>query len=209
VATLCGDDGPCYEAVRLEILDGTDRTPKISVTLENSALNRLSKLLLHLAAQFPGEHWGDFILPGGLPDLSRTIVAGHSLGGGEAAIVCMNTGCARAVLFSAVIDSVGSPPQPAPWLTVAPLTPSSSFFGFVHTADPAVGAIEASWGALALPGSLTSVDGAAPPYAGSQRLTTSLSVSMPHLATAIDAETPMAADGTPVYTPAWTTLIGP
>jgi hypothetical protein len=53
--------------VRLEILDGTDRTPLVDVDRANSIENRLIKLLQYLDANRPGEGWGGFLDAAGQP----------------------------------------------------------------------------------------------------------------------------------------------
>ncbi|MGE5352631.1 MAG: BPSS1187 family protein, partial [Acidobacteriota bacterium] len=87
LADLCSKstDSACYEKVRLEVLDGKDRTQLVNVSRQNSIENRLSKLLIYLKTNYPNDLWNLYLKPDGTPEWSLIIVAGHSLGGGMAA----------------------------------------------------------------------------------------------------------------------------
>src|SRR6267142_2194885 len=81
------DPSSCYENVRLDVLDGGDRSfPVADVSEANSIDNRLTKLLLYLDSAYPDEGWSRF-LKHGEPRWSRIAVAGHSQGGGQAAMI--------------------------------------------------------------------------------------------------------------------------
>ncbi len=207
LATACGSDLTCYEPARLEIFDGIDRSSQVSVDPANSILNRFVKVLQFLDAKFPSEDWGGF-LQNGNPRWGEIAVAGHSQGGGEAAIIGKTLAVARVALFSAPIDSSNG--VPADWVGPPLATPVSQYFGFVQQFDPAFSDITTNWVALGMgdSGSLTSVDNTSPPYGGSHELQSGRFVLHPHNATAVDADTPFAG-GVPVYKPVWDTLLGP
>src|SRR3954464_3526857 len=51
----------CAFNARMEILDGKGESTVVSVDRANSIENRLTKLLQHLAATYPGEGWSQFV----------------------------------------------------------------------------------------------------------------------------------------------------
>ena len=75
--------------------------------------DRLTKLLGFLAAHYPMEGWSRF-LADDKPKWSQIALSGHSQGGGEAAMLAKLRVVARVVLFSSVVDRVGT--QAAPWV---------------------------------------------------------------------------------------------
>lgn len=105
VNSLCGGmntDLDCYANVRLEILDGTDRTPLVDVNRANSAENRIIKLLIYLRSQYPNDNWGQFLIDDSTINWSKIIVSGHSQGGGHAGILGRYHSVARVVMFAAM-----------------------------------------------------------------------------------------------------------
>jgi hypothetical protein len=109
----------------------------------------------------------------------------------------------RALLFDAT--------EPAPWTRTAFATPPGRLFGFVHTEEPIYDGIVRSWENIDLPGVLTTVDGAAPPYGDSHRLTTSFlecngdpeSLGFYHNCPVVDDFLPFDDTGTPLFQPVW------
>jgi pimeloyl-ACP methyl ester carboxylesterase len=188
VESICQADGngsDCYEEVRREIVYGVDTSPLVSVSRANSIVNRLVKLLQHL-------QWSQY-LSGTQPRWDHIVIAGHSQGGGHAALLARDHTVARAVFFASPTDwsSTGTPD----WLVAPSATPLDRYFGFVHTADHVTPLL--NWAAMGVPGSVTSVDGADAPYGGAHRLTTSADVSFPHGAVAVNAH---------LYADVWTYL---
>ena len=132
----------CYEQVRLERIDGIDRSALVSVTPANGIENRLAKLLQYLDATYPAEGWGQY-LSGGTVRWDLAIVAGHSQGGGMAAMLGTIHTVARVAMFSWK-DTITAL-QPAPWLSNAKATPIDRWYGFSHQhsgADPRGGGVE-------------------------------------------------------------------
>jgi hypothetical protein len=196
----------CPEDARIEIITGADTSPRIAVDRANSIENRLVKLLEYLARVAPDEGWGDF-LRDGAPVWERMAVAGHSQGGGHAAMMGKLHLVHRALLFSAT--------EPAPWTTEAPFTPADRYFGFAHSQESAILPMRLSWANLGLPGPLTSVNSAAAPTNNSHRLITGLmprgdvGESNYHGCVVVDFYTPLQADGlTPVFRQTWRYMIG-
>src|SRR5919202_395636 len=68
------DDALCSENMRLEVLDGVDRTDRVDVSPANSIDNRLTKLLVWLDENYAHEGWSQF-LEDGAPDWRRIVVS--------------------------------------------------------------------------------------------------------------------------------------
>lgn len=201
------DPNACFENARLEVLDGIDRTPVVNVNRANSIDNRLTKLLRYLDEQFPEEGWSRF-LAHGEPRWSRIAVAGHSQGGGQAAMIAKLRVVPRVAMFSAVPDSV--PGLGAPTWEAEHATPSERYWGLVHEHDGFFGGITAGWVALGMNafGALVRVEASGPPYDFTHSLKTDLiprtgSFADAHPSTVQDSFTPVGPDGTPLLLDAW------
>ena len=205
----------CYEATRLETIDGVDRGPLIDVSPANSIDNRLTKLLEYLAAQYPDEGWSQFLVDGA-PKWPLIAVGGHSLGGNTAAMIAKIRLVARVVLFSAVNDTLnaadgGATASPA-WV-VGHVTPVDRYYGIAHDDDPTgFAAIRASWESIGLAafGPAVAPEVSDPPYGWSHMLVTDLppqAGTNPHGAPSNDLNTPLAPDGTPLLRDAWDYLL--
>jgi hypothetical protein len=215
VASLCSgsSDANCFGDTREEILTGSDTSAAVAITRANSIENRLIKLLQVLHTQAPSEGWGAYLNAAGEPDWSRIRVAGHSQGGGHAAFIAKRYAVDRAIYFGAPADATAS--GLAPWVSVPGMTPGTRQAGFTHLRDElaALTVVSATWQALGLTGTLTSVDGASPPYGGARQLTTdaapapgATALSPLHSTPIVDGVTPLAADGKPLFAPVWRTL---
>lgn len=219
VEGLCQESGAedCHAQVRSEILTGQDATPLVRITPANSIVNRLHKLLQWLHAQFPDEGWDRFV-GDAAPDWSRITVAGHSQGGGHAAFIAKRVQVARAVYFGAPPDWNINRDAPALWLGTPGATPASRQYGFVHLRDNVVppSRADAAWQRLGMAGTLRLIDGASPPYEGTQRLATDLAFNPASRATnpyhhspVTDESTPLDAQGVPRYRALWEWLCFP
>jgi cyclophilin family peptidyl-prolyl cis-trans isomerase len=223
IGSLCNDDADvdCHGKAREEVVTGVNLSTKVDVNRANSIVNRLLKLLTYLDARFPTEGWGQFIVAG-QPAWQKITMAGHSQGGGHAALMAKLYTMDRAVFFSAPADWRNQGQQPATWVTARPNTTSvARQYGFAHLRDTLVPyntRIVPIWEAIGLGafGAAVSVDVVAAPFANSRQLTTNAEpatfagvVSPAHNATAVDASTPRAADGSPLFTPVWNYLAFP
>jgi pimeloyl-ACP methyl ester carboxylesterase len=87
-------------------------------------------------------------------------VAGHSQGGGHAALLGKTHRLARVVMLGPRPTPLAAATSP-PWLGRPGATPADRFFGFSHEQDPGFERIAASWSALGLDrsGPLVNVDG--------------------------------------------------
>src|SRR4029453_7482868 len=195
----------CQEDVRIEVITGAARSTLVSVDVANSIDNRLRVLLTWLDRNFPAEGWSDF-LANGEPRWDRVTVAGHSQGGGHAAMIARLRLLRRAGLFAAT--------EPAQWTTTSFATPKTAVFGFVHRLEPSYTGITASWRLMDVVGPITTVDGGTAPFAGSHQLQTGVSTCRQvamldsyHSCVVVDAITPLGADGQPVFAPFWPFLL--
>jgi hypothetical protein len=217
VGVLCpaAGDPACAGAVRREVITGEATSALVAVDAANSIDGRLRSLLAHLAANFPAEGWGRYLVNGDV-DWSITTVAGHSQGAGHAGFMAKIRDLNRVVMFSGPGDAG------AAWQAAPNVTPVARQFGFTHTADnltPLAVAL-GSWDAIDLDlfGAPVSVDGVAAPFGGAHQLTTSAppnpnpvgpSASPTHGAPVVDSVTPRDAQGAPLYLPVWTHVAFP
>ena len=222
IATLCNDDTDidCHGKAREEVITGVNLSSKVDVNVTNSIVNRLTKLLTYLNRQYPNEGWGQFLIAG-QPAWQKITLSGHSQGGGHAGLMAKLYVMDRAVYFSSPGDWRNGAQQPATWITARVNTTSAARqFGFTHLRDtlvPYATRILPIWNALGMDafGAPVSVDSSNPPFGNSHRLTTNVEptnfpvVSPTHNAPVVDASTPRAADGTPLFTPVWVYLAFP
>lgn len=220
VNTLCGGantDLDCYANVRLEIKDGTDRTPLVNITRANSIENRLIKLLIYLHARFPDDGWEQYLENDNTIKWSSIVTSGHSQGGGHAGIIGRYHLVVRVVMFAAM-DYNGRLRRPANWIAVPSSTPNATpaerFFAFSHQRDEAVNFTILStqaWPAYGMNafGPVVNVDTAAPPYGNTHSLTSNLDTptSNYHGCVAVDRHLALLPDGTPVYKLVWEYLL--
>jgi len=210
---VCGTDAACPENLRREIIDGTDRTPLITVTRPNSLENRLIKLLVRLEVLHPGEAWTQFV-NGEQLLWDQIVVWGHSQGGGNAAVIARHHVLARVCMSAPAAD--GGPGNPAAWWATH-ATPDERYFGFCHTQDQLSTKV-AFWDALGMDafGEVLDVVGSSPPYGSTHKLSASAApviANQYHNSVVADNLTPRDANNVPIYKPAWqymmATVIGP
>jgi hypothetical protein len=197
-----------HESLRLQILDGRDRAGLINFPRQDCIFNRLHKLLVWLKGRQPGKGWDQF-LSSDLPRWDRIAAAGHSQGGGHAAILGKNIQIERVVMLSAPADCVESE-GPAPWLSRPGATNSDNYYGFAHLQDPAIERILAGWQAIGMgkQGAPVRIEQNQPPYENSHQLVTDVAVDegSAHGSPAVDRHIPTNHDGTHLFQPVWTQL---
>jgi hypothetical protein len=213
--TVCGNDPACEESLRLEIIDGIDRTSLIPVTRAHSIYNRLTKLLQHLDENFPNEGWSEF-LKHGEPKWSKIVISGFSFGGSEATMLAKLHRVHRVTLFAAPrdADAAGLPPA---WVALG-ATPANRYYGLVHKQDPLSALTLASWKAplgMLQFGEAVFEDASmsSPPYGGTHMLVTERPpstglIANAHGSVSVDQLTPRAPDGTPALGEAWRYMLG-
>jgi len=220
VCTGSAKPSDCSENVRLEVLDGIDRSTLVNVTPANSIDHRLATLLRYLADSFPNEGWSRF-LEDTAPKWSQIAVAGQSQGAGEAALIAKLRHVDRVVMFSGPPDA-RVPDEVDRWVAIGE-TPVSKYFALLHHRDHLGAGIRANLAALGLRrfGDSVVAELSEPPYGGTHILVTDLepqgarptdgSIDMrPHQSTARDDRTPLGGpDGqTPLLLDAWRYLLG-
>ncbi len=206
--TACAGDGTCLDLARQEILDGQDRTSKITVTTADCLQTRLVKTLTSLDKDRPGENWGKFYA-GSSPIWSDILIAGHGEGASEAASVALHLKVWRVALLAGPTDGVGA--TPSNWLSGTSKTPTSAWRAFAHTKDATWAIIVASWTALGLGSSAAavSVDGNQQPGISVQLLTTAMNVPDPRAAIAVDGQMPTDVVAEQHLRLAWKVLFWP
>lgn len=193
----CKDDiGGC----RLEAFEGVDHTKVIDVKPADAIEPRIVAALKFLATKHPGGDW-TYFLEGDKPRWSKIVIAGISHGASSAGIIGMVRKVDRVVMLSGPLDSKQA------WLEKTPVTEIDRFFGFTHTADSQHAGHLAAFETMGLPGAVTSVDDASPPYGGSHRLKTSAPSSNGHSSTQPGSASPKSG-GAYVFLPVWKYLFG-
>jgi hypothetical protein len=211
LVTICGGstDPDCSGDMRMEIIDGVDRSPFVATSRANSIDNRLTKLLIYLDREYPEEGWSRF-LKDGSPKWSQIAIAGHSFGAGQAALI----GKIRHV--DRVIMLAGPGPEGADaWVSVGK-TPVVKYFQLAHLRDRGAAKIAAHVSALGLErfGAAVTPELSAPPYSGTHVLITDLEPAggyvdiFPHLSIAVDMRLARDGAGVPLLGDAWRYLLG-
>lgn len=217
VNDLCGGqpDLDCYGNMRLEGLDGIDRTNVINVNRANSIENRLIKLLIYLQGQFPSQNWEQYLDQNNQIKWNKLVVAGHSQGGGVAGIIAKNHIVTRSIMFAAM-DFNGPNNSPANWILAPSISPESVYFGFSHRQDESVNYNLLSnriWTVYGMPayGAIVNTESATPPYNNTHSLNTNYAElpdgSSYHGSVVADTRFPVDANGVSVHEPVWRYLL--
>ncbi|WP_341843502.1 BPSS1187 family protein [Chitinophaga caseinilytica] len=103
VNELCAGsaDITAHSRARLEIIDGTDRHPGVTVDRTHCIIQRLTDLLHYLDKTYPDENWAQF-LAGNQPAWEKVLAAGHSQGAGHAGVMGKHYPLRRVILFSGI-----------------------------------------------------------------------------------------------------------
>ncbi|MCU0240173.1 MAG: hypothetical protein MUC29_12090 [Pyrinomonadaceae bacterium] len=219
VNTLCNQNGNtnlnCFSDIRLETIDGTDRTTLVNINRSNSIENRIIKLIIYLRTQFPNENWGQFLINDSTINWSKIVIAGHSQGGGHAGIIGRYHSVVRVLMFASM-DFNGLSNSVANWINQPNSTPNAStpdkFWAFSHQTDDLVNFQILStriWTAFGMPqsGAIVNVDNVSTPYNNTHQLTSTLNCVETHGCIVADARLVLLPDGTPVYKSVWQYLL--
>jgi hypothetical protein len=215
VGSLCDAvaDPNCFDNVRLEIIDGTDKSGLVNVNRANSIENRLIKCLKYLSANNPTQNWGQYLDASDNIIWSKIAIGGHSQGGGHAALIAKYHNVARVLCLASPKDTYVNGVT-APWINQSNLTPKEKYYTFTHTAD-ATGAspteqqkIFTLMGLRQIADSI-SIDSNNPPYNNSRILMTNLATANgstinPHSCVLVDNAVPdIQGSGTNKFQLAW------
>jgi hypothetical protein len=203
-------DPDCHGKLRIEAFEGKDTSPHIQVSRANSLEMHIIRMLTALAERQPQAGWGQY-LDKGEPRWESIIVAGHSHGASSAGLIGKLRRVRRVVMLSGPFDNRGG--QPAQWTTQPSATPVERVYGFSHTQEEQYSGHIKDWQAMGLValGATAQVESAAPPYAGSHQLITSLppaTTNGAHGSTAAGKASPLRPDGRYVFEPVWRYLFG-
>ncbi len=210
IANLCQNSNQfnCHEKKRKAIIYGqTNARNNIIITPANSIENRLAKLLLFLTNYLPELSWSNYLKHNQIK-WESIIIAGHSQGGGHAAIIAQDYLVSRVIMLSSPADYNQHYNQMASWLSTPTVTPSERFYGFVHLQDPAYPRIIKAWNLLGLSnhGDLINIDHIPISEVNSHQLVTSKLTATPHKfhgSIFNDRHTPKFSDGRPLYKEVW------
>ena len=120
----------CARDARREILDGNNESPVVNVDQANGIENRLNKLLVYLKNTYPDEGWAQFLDDSGVaPNWSQTVIAGSSLGAGEAAMIAQRHDVYRVALLHGWVDARYD------WVKDPSATPYADYFSLIHARD--------------------------------------------------------------------------
>ncbi|MEI6409631.1 MAG: T9SS type A sorting domain-containing protein [Bacteroidota bacterium] len=137
ISPLCSgsSDSLCFDKVRNEVIDGINRTNLVDVNVANSINNRVLKALQYLNTNYPNENWGQYY-NGNNIKWEKIAVAGHSQGGGHAALIAKQKLVDRAVLLASPKDYFAAPlNRPAAWINQPSITPTCRYYALVHQSD--------------------------------------------------------------------------
>jgi hypothetical protein len=161
------NDPNFFGAARLEAFDGMDRTPRLTVARADSVEVRIAKAMTLLQGRHAGGDWKYFVDAEGNPRWPEVIFVGHSHGASSAAAYATVRPVHRAISLAGPRDVT---PVTATWLTGPSVSPPERFYGFTGAGDSQYADHQKAFGLLKLPGELTDVTQAMPPYGGSHRL---------------------------------------
>jgi hypothetical protein len=189
ISDICdeGDgDAMCTGLAREEALTGTDTSPLMSISKENSIEARLVALLKYLVVHRPADGWAQYLNAQGGVNWSKVSVSGNSQGAGHAGYIGKVRNVYRVGMYAGPSDWVKKTNQAPAWFSQISVTSPASYYGYIHVPDAFANRsgnpnqITTAWGASTLfnmGGALTGTAGSSgtqnPPFGASQRLTTS------------------------------------
>jgi hypothetical protein len=153
---------------RYNELDGGGRKPsQVTVPRADCVEERMLKALPYLQTKNPQGDWTYYLQKDGKIRWSDVIFIGHSHGATSSAAFAKIRRVWRAISLSGPRDDN---PVPATWLTMPSATPIERYYGFTGTTDAQHQDHIKSMELQKYLGTLTSVEGAQPPYGDSHRL---------------------------------------
>jgi len=208
-ASVSWKDPSCGAAIgdcRLEMLDGSDHSPHLTIARPESIEGRVVKALAYLAKMNPEGDWGYF-LDGDQPRWSSIIISGQSFGATTAPLIAKYRPVVRSVSLSGPLDNG------AAWQKASSMTPIDRFYFFSHVNDGQHPSHLRSWDALGVSGMPVNVEMSSAPYGNSHRLVGSMTTFNGakvdgHNATEARMQSPQDATGHYIYEPVWRYMYG-
>jgi hypothetical protein len=154
----CGEDGPCYEAHRREIVDGIEGAPSpVDVDVSSSLRNRIATLLTYLADR-DGSPWTRVSERLTAGDWTSVVLSGHSQGSGHALYLGREETAERIVLLAGPSDRLGdrtTTHSAVPWIESMETSPprTTLILGYIHEDDTVqvVSQVTDNWRSIGLP----------------------------------------------------------
>ncbi len=210
-------DRNAFFNLRLEIIEGGDKSKFIEVNRANSIENRLIKLLHYLDKNRPAEKWGQYLDRSGQPIWAKIAVAGHSQGAGHAAVIGTLHEVDRVVMTGGPKDYDRQAGKPAAWYSMPPKTPINRFFNFNHIQDRQGADYDEQLEVCRVmgmdkAGAPVNVDAEKPPFKHTRILTTNypgtaLESGPAHVSVMSDGATPRTKDGSLLFKPVWVYML--
>jgi hypothetical protein len=145
ISDLCADskDSDCMESARLERIYGVDTSDLVDCPPEDSVVGLLQTLLYELHELHPDMGWLRWLDDNNQPRWQHIVVAGHSQGAGNAALIARDHLVARVVMYggpfdrdqTVEVDLASQSYAPAGWLLDAAVTPPNRSYAFYHVRD--------------------------------------------------------------------------
>ncbi|MBK7402766.1 MAG: hypothetical protein IPJ34_42710 [Myxococcales bacterium] len=160
IGTLCKGEDACFLPTRRTVMTGVHEAgaaPSLAgIAVHEGALARLINALAALSARDPSGGWGAFVDLGALPvdrvKWPLVMAAGHSQGGGHAALIGKMFAVDRVVALSSPCDQTTT--GPASWLDVGKTpyatSPAAVFHGLGAPGDAICSGYPAIWESLGI-----------------------------------------------------------
>ncbi len=161
------NDPDFFGKLRFEQLDGTDRTPAVTILRPDSVEERIGRALAFLQRKHPGGDWTYFLESNAQVRWADVILVGYSHGASSAAAFAKVRRVSRVVSLAGPRDTF---PVIATWLTMPSLTPIDRFYALTATGDDQHQDHLKAMNVMGYLGPLVDVAQETPPYAGTHRL---------------------------------------
>ncbi len=213
-ACISSSDASCYYNFRKEIIQGTDLSTEVTVDSINCINNRLLKLLQYLDTEHSNQNWNQYF-SGNNVSWNKIIVAGHSQGGGHAALIAKENKVKRCIMFASPNDYSTNFNTPANWVSSSSQTADSLYYGFLSLYDDVV---DFDWQfqsfnllGMSTFGDTLLIDDLSLVNSKTRQLYTKQTITGAggnHSIVIRDNKTPIDVDGKPVFTNVWEYLLG-
>ncbi len=210
-------DPDCHWKYHQEVLFGTDTSGTVTVDSTNSIVNRITKLLIYLHANYPSENWDAYLTASNTVKWESVVVSGHSQGGGHMAFLAKYRKVDRVIAFASPNEYSTHFSAPATWVSLPSATADSNYYAFGNRFDEVVDFSKqyAVWKGLNMHTPIDSfnVEGQRCPYNNARILftddTSSTGIARNHNSVVIDNWTPVTpGSGSLIFPWVWEYLLG-